>query len=74
MRVGVPVKIRVVDQVSQRPCEVVGHLKGRPCSERWGMGIALVWILKVNFYKFCFLGLEHTVLLPFLPAHPGLDR
>lgn len=30
------------------------------------MEIALVWILKVNFYKLYFLGLrDHTVLLPF---------
>lgn len=43
------------------------------------MEIALVWILKVNFYKLYFLGLrDHTVLLPFffffLPALGWIDR
>lgn len=39
-----------------------------------GEGIALVWIVKVNFYKLSFLGVGgHTVLLPVFPANPGLD-
>lgn len=43
----------------------------QPCSETWEMGIALVWILKVNFYKLRCLGSDHTVLLPFFPARLG---
>lgn len=63
-------KIRVANRVIQTLWD--GWASDmQPCSETWEMGIALVWILKVNFYKLGFLGSDHTVLLPFFPARLG---
>lgn len=65
MVVGVSFKIRVASWVSQT-LQSGWHLKCWPCSERWGKEIALVWIVKVNFYKLYFIGLgDRTGLLPF---------
>lgn len=71
--VGVSIKSKVANRVRQT---LGGDWASEmlACSETWGEGVALVWIVNVNFYKLGFLGVgDHTVLLPVFPACPGLE-